>query len=236
VGLLSQAVTGPPDSGGLRAGIAGELDRLAVGRDHPVHRALVAGALDRPALRQLATQQWHFHAAFPGILAALASQCRDRVVRGAILADAYDQESGALSGAGRLEMWEAVCACWGLDRRALAGGTALPATEAMIALQASVARRPFAEGYVGIMVGVYGESAPHMEARRAAMERHYGVRPEALRYFGAQSTEDVVERVLRQIGSTATAQRGALEALRLVLQGRWAYFSAIGGASGSDCA
>ncbi len=222
----------------LRRRVVEELDRCAVGRDNRVHRALVAGELPPAVLHELARQQWLFHAAFPGILAALAAGCPDPPLRARILADAYEQETGALSGVGgRLELWEAVCACWGIGSDELRAARPLPTTEAMLALQASVARRPFVEAYVGLEVGVYGESAPHMAARRAAMERQYGVSGSGLDYFSAQTVEDQLAALLEPIGPLLReeAVEPALAALRLVLHGRWNYFTGIGcAASGRD--
>ena len=223
------------DRAELRRSVAAELDACAVGRDHPVHQALVAGTLDSAALRELGCQQWHFHAAFPSVLASLAGGCDDRALRADILADALEQESGRLSGGpSRLELWCDVSRQWGLTVEDLRESRSLPGTEAMIALQTSVARGPFPAGYLAIMVGVYGESAPHMGHRRAAMECHYGVRGEALRYFSDQQDPDRLDRFV------ATASRllipdqhgAALHALRLVLHGRWQYFTSIGQACG----
>ncbi len=217
----------------LRRRVDAELDRCAVGRDNPAHRALVAGELGGEALRELACQQWAFHAGFPKVLAALAAGCDDRALRARILADAHDQETGALSGHSRLDLWAAVAASWGLGARELEAAPMLPTTEAMLTIQESVARRPFPEAWIGIQIGVYGESAPHMEARRRAMERHYGVTGTSLDYFGLQAADDIVGTLLEPV-APLLADGGidrALAALRLVLHARWNYFSGIGDAA-----
>lgn len=216
----------------LRSRVAAELDSCAVGRDHPVHRALVAGRFSDAGLRELARQQWAFHAAFPKVLAALAAGCDDRPLRARILADAHDQETGALSGRGRLEMWAAIAAVWGLHREDMEAAPLLPTTETMITIQEAVARRPFPEAWVGIQIGVYGESAAHMQARRIAMERDYGVTGAPLDYFAVQDADHVIGRLLEPVAPLlpADAVDRALQALRLVLHARWNYFTGIGAA------
>jgi len=65
----------------------------------------------------------------------------------------------------------------------------------MLTIQESVARRPLPEAWVGTQIGVYGESAPHMEARCRAMERHYGVTGAGLDDFGLEAAEDLLARL-----------------------------------------
>lgn len=207
------------------------IEARAVGRDNPVHRAFVAGMLGRDALHELARQQWLFHEAFPGILATLAGECPDRVLRAVILAEAYEQETGKISGDGsKLELWERVCAALGVPAAELPYATPLPTTEAMLAIQRWVARLPFPEAYVGLLAGIVAESAPHMHERRTALEQHYDVAPEALAYFPREPATDPLPRILDAawplIESGRSAGR-ALVALRVVLHARWEYFSGV---------
>lgn len=219
----------------LRRRVEDELERCAVGRDHPFHRALVAGDLGRPELVELARQQWLFHVRFPAVLAALAAGCGDPQLRAPILTDAYEQDTGAVSGTGsRLQLWRAVASTWGVADQDLDEARALPTTDAMLAIQDWVARRPFVEAYVGIQIGVYAESAPHMPARRRAMEDAYRVVAPGLDYFAARAVADPVGESLEPIEPMVTSASiaPAAAALRLVLHARWSYFDGIAAASG----
>ena len=212
-----------------------ELEACRVSRDHPVHRLLVEGGFTLPMLHELGRQQWAFHRAFPTSLALLAGGCPDPALRQSLLASAYEQETGGISGtAGRLELWERVCATWGLTPADLEASRPLPTTEAMNALQEYVARRPFGEAAAGLLIAVAGEAAPFMAARRAAMAAFYGVPEPALVYFTVQAAGDPVEEyaeIAYRYSATRIEQAAALRALRLVLHARWDYFSGIGRAS-----
>ncbi|MDE2571873.1 MAG: hypothetical protein KGM44_05035 [bacterium] len=214
-----------------------ELERCAVGRDHPVHQMLVTGVLNTSTLRTLAVQQWAFHVTFPSFLATLAGGCPDRAWRARLLRDAHEQDRqpGMI---GRCEEWARVCAVWGISTTELEAGELLPTTEAMLAIQDYIAHRPFAEGFAGLMIAVNGEALPHMDARREAMVRCYGIDGTALAYFDGytngdpQALLDEWSAVVHRHTPTRSAQEEALRALRLVLHARWEYFTGIGRASG----
>jgi pyrroloquinoline quinone (PQQ) biosynthesis protein C len=205
-----------------------EIDRCAVGRDNPTHRRLVDGELTPVELRVWGMQQWVWHRAFPGVLALLAAQCPDPELRGALLRRAA-LEDGAVPAVspGRCAEWERVAAALGAGARDLASATPTLETEMMIAVQRMVAARPFAEGFVGIIVGVDAETQSHSVARKEAMARVYGVPEEALAYLRIPDGDPVraaVEQIEPFIGGSTD---GALEALRLVLHARWNYFSGM---------
>jgi pyrroloquinoline quinone (PQQ) biosynthesis protein C len=205
-----------------------ELDRCAVGRDNPTHRRLVAGQLTAVERRVWGMQQWLWHRAFPGILAMLAAQCPDPELRARLLRRAA-LEDGAVPAVspGRCAQWERVAAALGASATDLASAAPTLETEMMIAVQRMVAARPFAEGWIGIMVGVDAETQSHNAARRETMAGSYGVPEEALSYVRVPDGDPVraaVEEVEPHIGTSA---EGALEALRLVLHARWNYFSGV---------
>lgn len=212
------------------------LDERRVGRDHPVHRMYLEGRLTRPLLLELGRQQWAFHRSFPGNLALLAGSCPDPTLRRRLLEEAYEQETGAISGtAGRVAQWERVCESWGLTPNDLASATVLPETDAMIATQELVVRRSFGEGAAGLLIAVGVEMAPFMQGRRQAMADAYGVMGPALEYFSAQVQGDPLDEyvdLMYPFNSTPRQQEAALRAIRLVLHARWEYFSGIGRASG----
>jgi pyrroloquinoline quinone (PQQ) biosynthesis protein C len=215
----------------LRA-VRDELDRCAVGRDNPTHRRLIAGGLTPAELEVWVGQQWLWHRAFPGVLAALAAQCPLLELRRSLLRRAA-REDGALpgEGPGRCDEWERVAGALGVKVGTLASVLPTTETEAMIAIQRMVAARPFAEGWIGIMVGVDGETISHSPARRRALKESYGVPEEALAYVRLQEGDPVAEAVAIVEPLPGDCVSGALEALRLVLHARWNYFSAVGRAS-----
>jgi pyrroloquinoline quinone (PQQ) biosynthesis protein C len=205
-----------------------ELDRCAVGRDNPTHRRLVAGELTAVERRVWGMQQWLWHRAFPGVLAMLAAQCPSPALRAEILRRAA-LEDGAVPAVspGRCAEWERVAAALGASAGDLASAMPTLETEMMIAVQRMVAARPFAEGWVGIMVGVDGETQSHNAARREAMAGRYGVPEDALRYVRVPDADPVraaIEAIEPHIGAST---EGALEALRLVLHARWNYFTGL---------
>lgn len=211
--------------------IRAELERRRVGRDNPVHQRLLAGTLTRAELREFGRQHWRWHRAYPGFLALVAGNCPDPDLRAWFLELAYEQETGRISGtAGRVAQWEAVCACWGLTPNDLAGAEVLPTTAAQNAAQELVARRSFAEGAMGILLGAPAEAAPFMAGRRQAMAEHYGVGEDALRYFAGQVTgdpiDDYLDRLYPHVRSRAEQEAG-LVAIRLVLNARWGFFSGL---------
>lgn len=219
----------------LRA-VQAEIDRCAVGRDNPTHRRLLAGELTRAELQVWARQQWLWHRAFPGVLALLAAQCPSPVLRGGLLRRAAE-EDGALPDAspGRSAEWEQVSAALGVSGGDLREAMPTPETEAMIAVQRSVAARPFSEAWIGIMVGVDGETQTHNGARRQALREHYGV-PEAALAYVRVPAQDPVRAALAPVRACAEAPfTGALEALRLVLRARWNYFDGITADAGARC-
>jgi pyrroloquinoline quinone (PQQ) biosynthesis protein C len=205
-----------------------ELDRCAVGRDNPTHRRLVAGELTAVERRVWGMQQWLWHRAFPGVLAMLAAQCPEPDLRAGLLRRAA-LEDGAVPAVspGRCAEWERVAAALGASARDLASAMPTLETEMMIAVQRMVAARPFAEGWIGIMVGVDGETQSHNAARRQTMAGRYGVPEEALAYVRVPESDPIraaVESIEPHVGSST---EGALEALRLVLHARWNYFSGL---------
>src|SRR5689334_20699387 len=108
--------------GELGERVQDELERRRVGRDNPVHRRLLAGTLSLDELRAFGRQHWRWQRAYPGFLALVAGNAPDPDRRAWLLEMAYEQATGRVSGtAGRLEQWEAVCACWGLTPDDLAG-------------------------------------------------------------------------------------------------------------------
>ncbi|HWF75231.1 MAG TPA: hypothetical protein VG186_17930 [Solirubrobacteraceae bacterium] len=209
-----------------------EIDGCAVGRDNPTHRRLVTGELTAGELGVWARQQWLWHQAFPGILEILAARCpvpefKTSLTRRAAL------EAGAIpaEGPGRCAEWAAVALALGIDGDELAAAVPTPETETMIAVQREVAARPFPVGWVGIMVGVDGETQSHNGARRRALRDRYGVPEAALAYVRVPAA-DPVEAIVGEIhphvdGSLA----GMREAVRLVLRARWQYFNGIGRAA-----
>lgn len=209
----------------LAEAVRRELERCAVGRDHPVHRRLVAGELSHAELHRFAGQQWLWHRAFPSVLASLAVSCPDAELQAALLEHMHDQHGPD----GTIAQWERVCAALGLDRESLGRSQSLVDTAVMIAVQRDVSAREFGVGYLAVMVGVFGELAPHVVARRRAMADAYGVPDNALRYFAPPPTDPtalhvgVAEAHLHDHGSRARA----LAALQLVLRTRWHYFSGL---------
>jgi pyrroloquinoline quinone (PQQ) biosynthesis protein C len=216
-------------AGELLARVRAEIERCAVGRDNPTHRRLVAGELTPAELRHWAAQQWHWHRAFPGVLATLAAGCpagelRARLLRRAAL------EDGALpaESPGRCAAWERVSRALGAGPDELAGSEPAPETETMIAVQRLVAARPFIEAWVGIMAGVDGETQLHNAARREALRERYGVPDGALAYVQVPDG-DPVARALEPIAPHVDGpHEAACAALRLVLHARWGYFDGIG--------
>jgi pyrroloquinoline quinone (PQQ) biosynthesis protein C len=221
--------------GRLHARVLAELDRCPVGREHPTHRRLVAGELTPAELARWAIQQWRWHRAFPAVLATLAAQAPAGALRASLLRRAAS-EDGALpaESAGRCEQWTHVCRALGVEPDQLAAGRPTPETETMIAIQRHVAARPFAQGWVGIMAGVDGETQLHTPARRRAMHLHYGVPEKALAYFQTP-VRDPVAHALAPLQPYARELPldPACEALRLVLHARWGYFSGIGAEAAS---
>jgi pyrroloquinoline quinone (PQQ) biosynthesis protein C len=214
----------------LHARVLTELDRCPVGREHPTHRRLVAGELTRAELARWSIQPWQWHRAFPAVLAMLAAQSPVPGLRASLLMRAA-LEDGALpaQSAGRCEEWKLVCRALGVGPEQLAVGRPTAETETMIAIQTWAAARPFAEGWVGIMAGVDGETQMHTLARRHAMYVHYGVPEEALGYFQIPARDPVANAIapLEPYLGELSLDR-ACEALRLVLHARWGYFSGIG--------
>ncbi|MEA2267691.1 MAG: pyrroloquinoline-quinone synthase [Solirubrobacteraceae bacterium] len=208
--------------------VSTELDRCAVGRDNPTHRRLVAGELTPAELRVWGAQQWLWHRAFPGVLATLAAQCPVPELRGALLRRA-SLEDGALAAEspGRCAEWARVAHALGVSGADLAAATPIAETEMMIAVQRMVAARPFAEGWVGIMVGVDGETQSHNAARRRTMNDRYGVPAAALEYVRVPDGDPVAPALETIEPHLDGALDGAVEALRLVLHARWNYFSGL---------
>jgi pyrroloquinoline quinone (PQQ) biosynthesis protein C len=207
-----------------------EIDRCAVGRDNPTHRRLVAGELTPAELRVWGAQQWLWHRAFPGVLATLAAQCPVPELRGALLRRAA-LEDGAVPAAspGRCVEWARVAEALGVGGADLAVAAPIAETEMMIAVQRMVAARPFVEGWVGIMVGVDGETQSHNAGRRRTMSERYGVPEAALEYVRVPDGDPVAPAVeaIEQYRDGAASLDGAREALRLVLHARWNYFSGL---------
>ncbi|HMJ02876.1 MAG TPA: hypothetical protein VK506_08035 [Conexibacter sp.] len=215
----------------LRALAAIELERCPVGREHPTHQRLVAGELTSSELARWAIEQWCWHRAFPAVLATLAAQAPPGPLRALLLRRAAI-EDGALpaEGPGRCAEWAQVCAAFGVGPEQLAMARPGPETETMIAIQRSVASRPFLEGWIGLMVGVDGETQSHNAARRRAARLHYGVPDDALAYFRTPAEDPIADALAPLepvLGSLSVARERAGEALRLVLHARWGYFSGI---------
>jgi pyrroloquinoline quinone (PQQ) biosynthesis protein C len=215
--------------------VRAELDACSVGRDNPFHRALVTGEVTLAGLTVLAPQQWYFHRTFPGALARMAADCPDHALRGRILGDALEQDTGRLTGGvGRVRQWEQVAACWGISTDDLREGPVLPQTHAMVAMQRWTAQQPFGEAYLALLVATYVEAYPHMAARRQAMSDYYGVTGDALEYFAMPEADlplaDVVATSAPYLDDEAINR--ALICLRLVLRARFDYFSAIGARCG----
>lgn len=204
-----------------------------VGHDHPTHRRLVAGELTAGELSVWACQQWLWHRAFPGVLAMVAAQCPVPELRGPLLSRAAAEDGAPASGsAGRCAEWARVSLAFGVGADALARATPTPETATMIAVQRRVAARAFPEGWLGIMVGVDGETQGHNASRRRAMSELYGVPDVALEYVRVP-TEDPVEMAVTIIEPYVDEPfESSLEALGLVLRARWDYFSGISRAAG----
>ncbi len=213
----------------LRRRVLAELERCAVGRDNPAHRRLAAGQLTVAERKLWAKEQWHWHRAFPAVLAILAAQCPSPELRSTLLRRAA-LEDGAMpaESPGRCAEWERVSEAFGVGRDQLVASQPGPETETMITVQRAVAARPFHEGWVGIMVGVDGETQMHNVARREAMRGHYGVPDEALRYVPVPAANPMIEALDPVEPYLDGSSDGACEALRLVLHARWNYFNAIG--------
>jgi pyrroloquinoline quinone (PQQ) biosynthesis protein C len=210
------------------ARVAETLDNRRVSRDNPTHARLLAGGFTRAELHALGTQMWLFHRAFPGSLALAAGQCPTPEARARVLRVACDQEFGS-GGIGRLAQWARVCQSLGLSERELRAARPTLATDAMLAIQELMGRRPAADGVLGLMVGVLCEVAPFLSARRQAMADHYGVFGLALDYFG-ESVEDPFPgcvALAHELAPGALEQDAALRALRLVLEARWDFFDAL---------
>ena len=179
-------------------------------------------------LRVWAGQQWLWHRAFPGVLALLAAQCPAPDLRSLLLRRAAI-EDGALpaEGPGRCVEWERVALALGAGLDELAAAVPTAETERMIAVQRMVAARSFPEGWAGIMVGVDGETQSHNAARRRVLGERYGVPEAVLAYFRVPAG-DPVEAAVALIDPHAVGSLEATrEAVRLVLQARWDYFSGI---------
>ena len=211
----------------LRA-VRAEVDRCAVGRDNPTHRRLVAGELSQDELKVWAVQQWLWHRAFPGVLAALAANCPLLELRQTLLHRAA-VEDGALpeQSPGRCAEWALIAHELGVEISTLEVASPSPETEAMIAIQHAVAARPFGEAWIGIMVGVDGETLAHSADRRRALQDRYGVPQTALGYIRIPRGDVIAEAVATVDSSPGLRTAAVLEALRLVLHARWNYFSAL---------
>lgn len=215
-----------PDATRITPLLVSELEACAPSRDHPFIAALVAGRATPAQLRELARQQWIFHQRFPPVLATLASRCAPADLAARVVAEA-DAQAGR-DGPSRAERWAPIAAALGVDRAELADARALPTTEAMLETQAAVAALPHPAGYVAIQIGVNAESLPHMHARRAALVERYGVAAAlADGYFGDFPGGDVVDALLAPVAGQELDPTVTLDALRVVLRARWAYFDGI---------
>lgn len=150
---------------GIGERISAAVDARAVCRDHPFHRALLAGEATPAQLRAFAVEQWHFHRRYPAVLAVLAERAA-----GTALADELSAAVAAQDPArpgSLLARWEKICRAWGIDPTPLVGRSPGPASLAVLGAQLTAARRPSPwVGYVVLTAAVTAETVPWMAARR----------------------------------------------------------------------
>ncbi len=187
---------------------------------HPSMRALAEGRLPLEGLRSWALQFWHCIAnsarSFATIHANLPDEDLD--LRRELAANIFEEDAGGISGTdNHNELFLQFCAAIGLSRDDVRGGRRGPEAEALMGeFQVRAMTREEALEWLCIRgVGMERANASICQAMGEALRKHYGLAPDATRFFDMHAIEDVEHgdfaiKVLRRLGNSE-ARRADLE-------------------------
>jgi pyrroloquinoline-quinone synthase len=214
----------------------------AVGREryhdkHPFHERLVAGTLDRAAVRAWVANRYYYQKQIPvkdaAILANLPSAAHRRIWM-ARIAD----HDGAAEGEGGTASWLTLARAVGLDAAFVCSERGVaPGTRFAVDAYVTFARtRPWVESVASSLTELFGP--PVMERRIAAIVKNYPwVDPAGLAYFEARiplaqrDAESALAWVLAE-ATTPEIEERCIEALRFKCDVLWSMLDATALACG----
>ena len=199
---------------------------------HPFHRRMNQGALDREQIRCWVANRFYYQANIPRKDAAILANCPDRGVRRRWLRRIVDHD-GTDDGEGGIEAWLRLGEAAGLGREEMEDERhVVPGVRfAVDAYVTFVRTRPWVEAVASSLTELF---APDLMAERlAAFERHYPwIDPQGLAYFRARLTQAPRDsahalEVVTEHCRTPEAQAAALAALSFKCDVLWSMLDAI---------
>jgi pyrroloquinoline-quinone synthase len=206
---------------------------------HPFHRRMNDGELDRREIRAWVANRFYYQANIPRKDAAILANCPDREVRRRWVRRILDHD-GTADGEGGIEAWLLLGEAVGLPREEVWDERhVVPGVRFAVDAYVTFARtRPWVEAVASSLTELF---APDLMAERlAAFERHYTwIDPQGLAYFRARLTQaprdsEHALEVVTEHCRTPEQQAAAVAALSFKCDVLWSMLDAIDGACADD--
>ena len=199
---------------------------------HPFHRLMNEGRLDREQLQVWVTNRFYYQKAIPIKDALLLSRCPVRDIRRKWIQRIIDHD-GSDGEPGGIEKWLRLGEAIGVSRDALESDTRLlPGVRYSVDAYVEFVRsRPWVEGVASSLTELF---APKLMATRiAAFEKHYTwIDPAGLAYMRARLTQAPRDSehglaIVLEYSKSRRQQERAVAALRFKCDLLWAQLDAI---------
>ena len=202
---------------------------------HPLWRRIGEGGVSPEGLRIFAAQFFLQVREFPRAVSALHSVCPSPDERRMLAESLYEEETGLVSGCNlpHPELFILFGEGVGLQRDALVGGEALPATAALIDwFRTSTRERSFLEGAAAINLAAEGQVPGAFGPFARALQKHYGLSEEAVSFWDVHEIadrehSDVGDHIVVRHANTTELQDKVTSAVETSLDRWWSFFDGI---------
>lgn len=200
---------------------------------HPFMRALYAGKLSRDALKGYAIQHYHQVEMFPCQLSAIHSNTPYPEVRGILLKNILEEDLGDENTPRHPVLWLRFCKALGINEQQVLKAELLPETTSIMNQLMHIAtRRSFVEGVAGLCFALESTLPEHFRRASNALNKHYGVSGEGLRFFNLHIASDeehgdVGRQIVEKYGSSLEMQEKVWTAVRDGLNAWWLFHDGV---------
>ena len=193
---------------------------------HPFYQAWTNGTLPLEALREYASQYYHFELAYPTFLSGLHHRCSDPKIRQLLLDNLWDEEHGAEN---HVELWLRFCEGLGLDRKRVRTNTPSKETASLVdTYKKLTSSGPLAAGAAALYA--YESQVPEVATvKLEGLRQFYSIEDEdSVSFFKVHRTLDqehasAEREMVRTLASTEADQRATLDAVDRSTQALWRF-------------
>ena len=193
---------------------------------HPFYQAWTSGTLPLEALREYASQYYHFELAYPTFLSGLHHRCSDPKIRQLLLDNLWDEEHGAEN---HVELWLRFCEGLGLDRNRVRTNTPSKETASLVdTYKKLTSSGRLAAGAAALYA--YESQVPEVATvKLEGLRQFYSIEDEdSVSFFKVHRTLDqehasAEREMVRTLASTEADQRATLDAVDRSTQALWRF-------------